>query len=129
MSRTLRTHDYIVVNLKLPVVVFATRQGLWVCQINSCATSRRNWKGCWWSSTSYPTSCTYWKKPWTEEHSASEFLKTHLLPWYRVQDLKLSKPNTLNTLYGVIIINNFYWFNLLREMERLWINEGHWMLN
>lgn len=54
-------------------VVSTTRQGLWICQIDSGATSRRDWKGCWWSSTSCPPPCTYWKKQGIEEYRASKF--------------------------------------------------------
>jgi len=42
----------------LAFVVFTTRQGLWICEVNSCSTSGRDRKGCWWSRASRATSNT-----------------------------------------------------------------------
>lgn len=55
-------------------LVFTTRQGVWICQVNSSATSRRNWKSCRWSSATCSTSCSCRKKWWTEEIWTCEFL-------------------------------------------------------
>lgn len=64
-------------------VVFTTRPCLWVCQINSSTTSRRDWKGCRWSSTANPTSCTYWAKQEMEENRASESLIFAIIQFYK----------------------------------------------
>lgn len=54
-------------------IVLTTRQGLWVCQINSHSAPRRDWKSSWWSSTSSAAFCPCRKKPWTKKISKSEF--------------------------------------------------------